>query len=65
MVKLVKIQDGVYDKNLVQQQICEFIVDSPDDFIDLPKAATGSIAVAPNGDVMVVNASGEWVKFGG
>lgn len=44
---------------------CEYIVDTPDDFANLPKAATGSMAVAPNGDVMVVNASGEWVKFGG
>lgn len=43
----------------------DFIVDTPDDFANLPKAATGSMAVAPNGDVMVVNASGEWVKFGG
>jgi hypothetical protein len=45
---------------------CEFIVDSDADFANLPKACPGSTALCPaSGTVMVVNASGNWVKFGG
>lgn len=44
---------------------CEFIVDSPEDFEDLPPSCVGSTAVSPSGDVQMVNASGEWVAFGG
>jgi hypothetical protein len=44
---------------------CEFIVDSNDDFANLPKSCAGSTALSPTGDMMFVNASGEWVKFGG
>ena len=44
---------------------CEFIVDSNDDFENLPKSCVGSTALSPSGDIMVVNASGEWVAFGG
>lgn len=45
---------------------CEFIVDTNADFEKLPKACPGSTALsAESGDVMVVNASGEWVKMGG
>jgi hypothetical protein len=44
---------------------CEFIVDSDDDFASLPKSCAGSTAVSPSGKVMMVNASGEWVEFGG
>lgn len=64
-IKLVKTEWGAYDAEYRREQICEYMVDSPDDFANLPKAAPGSVAVAPNGDVMVANASGEWVKFGG
>lgn len=64
-IKFVKIENGVYTKDgtiLVK----EFIVDSDADFANLPKAASGSTALCPaSGTVMVVNASGEWVKFGG
>ncbi|MBQ1232117.1 MAG: hypothetical protein IIX86_01155 [Clostridia bacterium] len=63
-IKLVKIENGVYTKDgtiLVK----EFIVDSDADFANLPKAAPGSTALSPSGKVMIVNASGEWVKFGG
>lgn len=44
---------------------CEFIVDSSDDFENLPQSCVGSVALSPNGDVMLVNASNEWVPFGG
>ena len=45
---------------------CEFIVDTNADFEKLPKSCPGSTALsAKSGDVMVVNASGEWVKMGG
>lgn len=44
---------------------CEYIVDSNDDFENLPKSCVGSVALSPSGDVRVVNASGEWVEFGG
>lgn len=44
---------------------CDYIVDTPADFENLPKSCVGSTAVSPNGDVRVVNASGEWVAFGG
>lgn len=44
----------------------EYLCDTDADFADLPKAAPGSTAVsAATGNVMVVNASGEWVAFGG
>lgn len=43
----------------------DFIVDSDDDFANLPKACPGSTALSPSGTVMIVNASGNWVKFGG
>lgn len=43
----------------------DFIVDSNEDFANLPECCTGSTALSPSGDIMVVNASGEWVKFGG
>ncbi len=45
---------------------CEYIVDTNADFENLPKCCTGSTALSvESGDIMVVNASGEWVKFGG
>lgn len=44
---------------------CEFIVDSNDDFADLPKSCAGSTALSPSGDMVMVNASNEWVAFGG
>lgn len=45
---------------------CEFIVDSNADFENLPESCVGGTALCPkSGTVMVVNASGEWVKFGG
>ena len=43
----------------------EYIVDSTADFENLPQCAAGSMAVAPSGEVKMVNASGEWVDFGG
>lgn len=44
---------------------CEFIVDSDADFENLPSACPGSMAVSPSGAVKIVNASGQWVAFGG
>lgn len=44
----------------------DFICDTDADFADLPKCYPGSTAVsAATGNVYVVNASGEWVAFGG
>ena len=45
---------------------CEFICDTDDDFKNLPACCAGSTAVSvATGNVQVVNASGEWVQFGG
>lgn len=45
---------------------CEFLCDTDADFADLPTCAPGSMAIsAPTGNIQVVNASGEWVAFGG
>lgn len=44
----------------------EYLCDTDADFANLPESAPGSTAVsAATGNVMVVNASGEWVAFGG
>lgn len=44
----------------------EYICDTDADFESLPKAHAGDTAVsAATGNVYVVNATGEWVKFGG
>lgn len=45
---------------------CDYIVDTDADFKNLPVACTGSSAVSvESGNVQVVNASGNWVAFGG
>ena len=50
----------------VDAQRKELLCDTDADFSDLPKCCTGSTAVSvATGNVQVVNASGEWVKFGG
>lgn len=44
----------------------EIVCDSASDVASLPASTTGSTAVVcDSGDIYVVNASGEWVKFGG
>jgi DNA-binding beta-propeller fold protein YncE len=44
----------------------EFICDTDADFASLPKGKPGDTAVsAATGNVYVVNASGNWVAFGG
>lgn len=44
----------------------EFICDTDADFANLPKGKPGDTAVsAATGNVYVVNASGNWVPFGG
>ena len=44
----------------------EYLCDTDDDFATLPPSAIGSTAVsASTGNIQVVNASGEWVAFGG
>lgn len=44
----------------------EFICDTDADFADLPKCNPGDTAVSTaTGNVYVVNASGNWVAFGG
>lgn len=44
----------------------EFICDTDDDVANLPECCAGSAAlVSASGKVWIVNASGEWVEFGG
>ena len=44
----------------------EFICDNETDATSLPECCTGSTAlVAATGKVYIVNASGNWVEFGG
>ncbi len=59
---------------LIDQEFCpysgatkdEFLCDTDADFSTLPNSCTGSTAVSiESGTVMIVNTSGEWVKFGG
>lgn len=45
--------------------ICDFIVDSTEDLENLPECCAGSTALSPSGDIYMVNASNEWVEFGG
>lgn len=53
---------GDVDKSTLK----EFLCDTDADFASLPVASVGSSAVSiESGDVMVVNTSGKWVKFGG
>ena len=45
---------------------CEYICDKDADFASLPESSVGSSAVSvETGAVQVVNASGNWAKFGG
>jgi hypothetical protein len=43
----------------------EFVLDSPDDVANLPKACAGSTAMVVDGSgkIYMVNASGEWKEF--
>ena len=44
----------------------EFICDTEADVSTLPECVPGSTAlICTTGDVYIVNASGQWVKFGG
>lgn len=44
----------------------EFILDAEADVATLPECVPGSTAlVCASGNVYIVNASGQWVKFGG
>jgi hypothetical protein len=50
----------------VDAQRKEFLCDTDADFANLPKSCVGSTAVSvETGNVQVVNASGNWVAFGG
>lgn len=44
----------------------EYLCDTEEDVSNLPTCCTGSTAlVCDTGNVYIVNASGQWVKFGG
>lgn len=44
----------------------EFICDNEGDIANLPESICGSTAlIIETGDIYIVNASDEWVKFGG
>lgn len=61
-IKIIDIQHNRSTQNTIQ----EFVCDTDADFADLPKCDPGSAAVsAETGNVYVVNASGDWVPFGG
>lgn len=52
--------------NKLKDHIYEIVCDTDADFANLPQCATGSTAVSvESAAVRAVNASGEWVPFGG
>ena len=60
--KLIKEKYSVH----VDARKKEFLCDTDADFANLPEACVGSTAVsAATGNVYIVNASGNWVAFGG
>ena len=60
--KMTKVEFCSWNK----EEIMEFICDTDDDFANLPTCATGSTAVSvESGTIKIVNASGQWVTFGG
>lgn len=60
-----KLIDQTY-RPYVNAPLCEYLCDTDADFADLPKCCTGSTAVSvATANVKVVNASGNWVDFGG
>lgn len=62
MIKLIDLRVNP----LTKKEHREFICDTDADFADLPKSNPGDTAVsAATGNVKVVNASGNWVDFGG
>ena len=62
MYKLIEIRVNP----LTNMEHREFICDTDADFADLPNGNPGDTAVsAATGNVYIVNASGEWVLFGG
>lgn len=62
MIKLIDLRVNP----LTKKEHREFICDTDADFADLPKSNPGDTAVsAATCNVKVVNASGNWVEFGG
>jgi hypothetical protein len=52
--------------NELKEYTKEYVADAESDVKDLPKsAAMSTCVVAESAKVYIVNASGEWVKFGG
>lgn len=46
--------------------VCKFLCDTDADIANLPQCCPSSMAVSiSTGNIYVVNASGQWVKFGG
>ena len=44
----------------------DYVADTAEDVTTLPNSGTGSTAiVVATGEIYMVNASGEWAKFGG
>lgn len=61
----IKMTGHTYCK-CVEDYVREFVCDTEEDVATLPECCTKSTAlVVATGNVYVVNASGEWVKFGG
>ena len=60
--KIVSAEYSGYLGDYVKEIVC----DTDADFASLPECCTGSTAVsAESAAVRVVNASGEWIEFGG
>lgn len=62
MIKLINTRYCAY----TQDKVCEYLCDSESDVANLPTCCPQSTAViCETGDLYIVNASGQWVKFGG
>lgn len=60
--KLTEIKPCYAMKDAQKTYVC----DTEEDVGNLPKCAAGSMAmIADTGKIYMVNASGEWVNFGG
>lgn len=63
-IKCIKKEHTLHEDGYVT--VCDFVCDTEDDVAKLPKCCTNSKAlVVDTGDVYMVNASCNWVKFGG
>lgn len=60
----IKLVEMKY-RSCMDDCVKKYIVDEDADLENLPKSAPSSTALSPSGKMKIVNASGEWVEFGG